>query len=328
MNILDCVELKKHFPVGGGSWLARRRRHGAARCCTRSTTSASRSARAKASAWWANPAAASRPSCASSRACSIRPRATSSSTGATSATYRRGCFPHSPFRPKIQMVFQDPTDSLNPRHTAFDTIAEPLRRLARVTDRDELARRVDGRRGEGRPAAGAAAALPAPALRRAEGARRHRARGVHVAGAAGARRADRGARRLGAGDDTEAPRRPEAAARHELSLRVARSQRGAHAVRPRDRDVPRPHRRAGPHRGAVPQLPRIRIPQALVQVDPGDLRPPRRARGAGGRAAQPDRPRPQGVPLLRALPAPARALPHGGAGTARDRGAEAACHFA
>jgi peptide/nickel transport system ATP-binding protein len=51
-------------------------------------------------------------------------------------------FPHSPFRPKIQMVFQDPTDSLNPRHTAFDTIAEPLKRLARVNDRDELARRV------------------------------------------------------------------------------------------------------------------------------------------------------------------------------------------
>jgi peptide/nickel transport system ATP-binding protein len=51
-------------------------------------------------------------------------------------------FPHSPFRPKIQMVFQDPTDSLNPRHTAFDTIAEPLKRLAHVTDRDELARRV------------------------------------------------------------------------------------------------------------------------------------------------------------------------------------------
>lgn len=41
-------------------------------------------------------------------------------------------FARRPERAHIQMVFQDPTDSLNPRFTARDTIAEPLKLLARL----------------------------------------------------------------------------------------------------------------------------------------------------------------------------------------------------
>ncbi|MGQ0618328.1 MAG: oligopeptide/dipeptide ABC transporter ATP-binding protein [Panacagrimonas sp.] len=39
-------------------------------------------------------------------------------------------FARDPDRAQIQQVFQDPTDSLNPRFTAFDCIADPLKRLA------------------------------------------------------------------------------------------------------------------------------------------------------------------------------------------------------
>jgi len=39
-------------------------------------------------------------------------------------------FARHPLRAAIQLVFQDPTDSLNPRYTARDTIAEPCRLLA------------------------------------------------------------------------------------------------------------------------------------------------------------------------------------------------------
>jgi peptide/nickel transport system ATP-binding protein len=43
-----------------------------------------------------------------------------------------------PARKRIQMVFQDPTDSLNPRFTAVRAIADPLMRLGDVHGRDAL----------------------------------------------------------------------------------------------------------------------------------------------------------------------------------------------
>ena len=51
-------------------------------------------------------------------------------------------FHRSPRRREIQIVFQDPHDSLNPRHAAFDSIAHPLRRLDGMRDGAALTARV------------------------------------------------------------------------------------------------------------------------------------------------------------------------------------------
>jgi ABC-type glutathione transport system ATPase component len=52
-------------------------------------------------------------------------------------------FHRSPFRKDIQIVFQDPNDSLNPRFTAFDCIAHPLMRLDGMRAGAALRQRVE-----------------------------------------------------------------------------------------------------------------------------------------------------------------------------------------
>ena len=51
-------------------------------------------------------------------------------------------FSSSPHRTAIQVVFQDPTESLNPTFRVFDSIADPLRRLLNINKRAELNEKV------------------------------------------------------------------------------------------------------------------------------------------------------------------------------------------
>ncbi|MBI1205745.1 MAG: dipeptide ABC transporter ATP-binding protein [Azospirillum sp.] len=52
-------------------------------------------------------------------------------------------FARTPSRKRLQMVFQDPTDSLNPRFTAARSIADPIQRLDPIAGRDALRARVE-----------------------------------------------------------------------------------------------------------------------------------------------------------------------------------------
>ncbi len=52
-------------------------------------------------------------------------------------------FARHPDRGRLQLVFQDPTDSLNPRFTAARAIADPLHRLGGITRADEARTKVE-----------------------------------------------------------------------------------------------------------------------------------------------------------------------------------------
>jgi peptide/nickel transport system ATP-binding protein len=62
--------------------------------------------------------------------------------GENITTYSAARFARLPQRQRVQMVFQDPTDSLNPRFTAKDAIADPLRRLKGMRESKQITART------------------------------------------------------------------------------------------------------------------------------------------------------------------------------------------
>ena len=105
-------------------------------------------------------------------------------------------------RREMQMIFQDPFTSLNPRMTLLDLVGEPLL-VHGVTNRREREERVAEllRRVGLRP--GVHAPVPPRLQRRRAPAHRHRARAGAASAPGGRRRAGLGAGRLGAGADPE-----------------------------------------------------------------------------------------------------------------------------
>lgn len=150
MNLLDCVELKKYFPLGApGSWLAALKGNPRRVPMLHAVDDVSFSIGAGESVGLVGESG-----CGKSTLVRLITRMLDPTAGDIIYRGRNiGFIPvrkfaETQFRPKIQMVFQDPTDSLNPRHTAFDAIAEPLRRLVRTADSAQVGRHVQAAAGK------------------------------------------------------------------------------------------------------------------------------------------------------------------------------------
>ena len=143
---------------------------------------------------------------------------------------------------RVQMVFQDPFASLDPRMRVGDTIAEgPL--AHGLVDRAERGAYVGKLARGGRPRSGLRQPLSASVLRRPAPAHRDRARARHAARRAGLRRAGGLARRVDPGADHQPVPQAAPRARPDHAVHQPRSRRRAARLGPRRHHVSRPHRR-------------------------------------------------------------------------------------
>ena len=145
MNVLEVSELRKHFPIGAkrGSLLDRLRARTRHRSLLHAVDEVSFTIGRGESVGLVGESG-----CGKSTLVRLITRVLDVTSGDIVFNGRNigflpaRSFSGSAFRAKVQMVFQDPTDSLNPRLTAFDAIAEPLRRLAGLRSFAACERRV------------------------------------------------------------------------------------------------------------------------------------------------------------------------------------------
>ncbi len=181
-------------------------------------------------------------------------------------------------RRRIQMVFQDPYASLNPRWRARDIVAEPLRAFAAGI----RARRTSAPRSTScSRLVGLDPADGAKYPHEFSGGQRQRiaiARALaRKAGLHRLRRADLGARRVGAGADPQPDAGSAGPVRPHLPVHQPQSRGGAPHGEPHRRAVSRAPGRGGGRQGACSARPRHPYTRMLLDAVP-DLDPSGRAR--------------------------------------------------
>ncbi len=216
-------------------------------------------------------------------------------------------------RRRIQMIFQDPYASLNPRWRVGAIVAEPIKAFDLIAEQARARRPRRRAAVAGRPRSARRAQVSARILRRPAPAHRHRPRARLQSGVHRLRRADLGARRLGAGAGAQSAARSAGAARPDLSLHQPQSRGRAPRRDPRRRAVSRPAGRGGAGEDALFAEPRHPYTRMLLDSVPDIDMTGRERVPIAGENAEPDRAA-AGLPFPPALPVRLRPLPRRGAG--------------
>jgi peptide/nickel transport system ATP-binding protein len=193
---------------------------------------------------------------------------------------------HSALRRRLQMIFQDPFASLNPRWRVFDIIAEPIRAFDLARDKADLRLQVDELLRQVRLTPADGVKFP----HEFSGGQRQRisiARALAPPGVPGVRRADLGARRLGAGADPQPDDGPAAPAPAHLSVHQPQSRGRLSHLDAGRRDVPRPLVEQAPTETLF-RRPKHPYTRMLLDTIPDLDMTGRQRAPVGGRGAEPD----------------------------------------